>query len=194
MALTDILKTTAEGAAAGSVVPGWGTAIGAAAGLATGLIGAAKAGKERRRMESYINQQAADNESWYNQNALGDYTQRADVQALLKQTRDALAKRNKASANMAVVTGATPEAVAAQQEVSNNALANTYSNVAALGQRYKDSVTDKYLARKDAIAGQRMGIANQKANSYENLMSNGMSTFGNAADSYLKYLDTPKTK
>lgn len=45
----NVLVDTGEGAAAGSVVPGWGTAIGAGLGLAKGIYGAIESGKGPKR-------------------------------------------------------------------------------------------------------------------------------------------------
>ncbi len=142
------------------------------------LFGGNKASKERKRMERYLNQQDADNKAWYNANALGDYTQRADVQNLMRNLRENLSKQNKTAANMAVVTGATPEQQAVQKELSNKVIADTYSNIGAMGQQYKDRVTDQYLNRKNVLAQQRMGMMEQNAQSYENLMGNGLNMLG----------------
>ncbi|NDW19421.1 hypothetical protein D0T53_10945 [Dysgonomonas sp. 216] len=151
-----------------------GAAIGAGAGLATSIFGGSKAAKQRRKMDRYLNQQDAENKAWYNANALSDYTQRADTQNLMKQLRDTMGKQNKIAANTAVVTGATPEQQAVQKEQSNKVISDTFANIGAMGQQWKDNVTDKYLTRKDNIAQQRMGMMGQKAQSYENLMNSGL--------------------
>jgi len=176
-----VLTGTVSGAAAGtSILPGWGTLIGGVVGLGAGLIGGSQAAKKRRQMEQYLSRQNAENTAWYNSNALSDYTQRADVQALIKSQREMLNRNNRASANMAVVTGATPEQQAAQKELTNQALSDTYSRIGAMGQQWKDNVTNKYLARKDMIGAQQMGAWNDQATGYENLMNNGYQTAGNS--------------
>jgi hypothetical protein len=154
-------------------------ASGAAAGtngIIAGVFGAIKAGQQRRKMNRYLNQQDSENTAWYNANALSDYTQRADAQNLIKQLRENLNKNNKRAENMAVVTGATPEQAAVAKEQSNKAISDTYSNLGAMGQQWKDRVTDRYMNRRQDIANQRMGILSDKAQSYENLMQNGFNT------------------
>ncbi|MDR0824947.1 MAG: hypothetical protein LBN74_07610 [Prevotella sp.] len=148
--------------------------LGGVIGLGASLFGGIKAGKERRKMDKFLNKQNTENTAWYNANALSDYTQRADAQNLMGQLRNTLTKQNKIAANTAVVTGATPEQQAVQKEQSNKVVSDTFSNIGALGQQWKDRVTDKYLARKDNIAQQRMGMMGQNAQSYENLMGNGL--------------------
>ncbi|MFT3994392.1 MAG: hypothetical protein QM660_08795 [Dysgonomonas sp.] len=155
-----------------------GAAIGAGVGLATSIFGGSKAAKQRKKMERYLNQQDTDNKSWYNANALSDYTQRSDTQNLMRQLRDTMGKQNKIAANTAVVTGATPEQQAVQQEQSNKVISDTFANIGSMGQQWKDNITDKYQARKDNIAQQRMGMMGQKAQSYENLMNSGLNMMG----------------
>ena len=168
----------AAGATIGSVVPGIGTAIGGIAGgvigLGASLFGGSKAANERRKMERYLRQQESENQSWYDANALSDYTQRADTQNLMKQLRDNLSRQNKAASNTAVVTGATPEQQAIQKEQSNKVISDTFSNIGAMGQQWKDRITDRYLDRKNALSGQKMGMMEGNATSYENLMNNGL--------------------
>ena len=155
-----------------------GELISAGIGLVGSIYGGIKAANERKKMNRYLNHQESDNKAWYNANALSDYTQRADTQNLMRQLRDNLGKQNKAASNMAVVTGATPEQQAVQKEQSNKVISDTFSNIGAMGQQWKDNITNKYLARKDAIAGQRMGVMEGSANSYENLMGNGLNMLG----------------
>lgn len=160
-----------------------GGLIGAGAGLVGSIFGGNKAAKQRKAMDRYLNQQDADNTAWYNANALSDYTQRSDTQNLMKQLRDNLTKNNKRAENMAVVTGATPEQQAIAKEQSNKVISDTFSNIGAMGQQWKDRVSNRYLSRRQNIADQRMGIMNQKAQSYENLMNTGLNMIGGSVGS-----------
>ncbi|NDV77855.1 hypothetical protein [Dysgonomonas sp. 511] len=165
-----------------------GAAIGAGLGLAGSIFGGNKAGKQRRKMNQYLNTQDAENTAYYNANALSDYTQRADTQNLMKQLRDNLSKNNKRSENMAVVTGATPEQQAVAKEQSNKAISDTFSNIGAMGQQWKDQVTNRYLNRRENIANQRMGMMGQKAQSYENLMNTGLNLLGGSVGNIVEGL------
>jgi len=155
-----------------------GAAIGAGVGLAGSIFGGSKAAKQRRKMNRYLNEQDAENTAWYNANALSDYTQRSDTQNLMKQLRDTMGRQNKIASNTAVVTGATPEQQAIQKEQSNKVISDTFANIGAMGQQWKDNITDKYQARRRDIADQRMGMMGQKAQSYENLMNSGLNMMG----------------
>lgn len=160
-----------------------GSAIGAGVGLVGSIFGGSKAAKQRLKMRRYLNEQDAENTAQYNRDYYSDYTQRADAQNLMKQLRDNLSKNNKRSDNMAVVTGATPEQQAVQKEQSNKVISDTYSNIGAMGQQWKDQVSSRYLSRKQNIADQRMGIMNQNAQSHENLMSTGLNLLGGSIGS-----------
>jgi len=154
--------------------------VGGVIGLGASIFGANKAAEERRKMNRYLDQQDAENKAWYNENALSDYTQRADTQNLIRNLRENLGRQNQIASNTAVVTGATPEQQAVQKEQSDKVIADTYSNIGALGQQYKDSITNRYLATKNNIAGQRMGIMQGDAQSYEDLMSSGLTGIGDS--------------
>jgi hypothetical protein len=158
-----------------------GSLIGAGVGLLGGIYGGIKAGQERKKMERYLTGQEQQNEAWYNANALSDYTQRGDTLALMRNLRENLKKQNRSATNTAVVTGATPEQQAIQKELSNEVISDTYSNIGAMGQRWKDSILDRYMQRKDNFSNQRVGMMNQSANSYENLMNNGFNMTGTSS-------------
>ncbi|NDV97357.1 hypothetical protein D0T84_21010 [Dysgonomonas sp. 521] len=160
-----------------------GAAIGAGVGLVGSIFGGSKAAKQRRKMNRYLNEQDAENTAQYNRDYYSDYTQRADTQNLMKQLRDNLSKNNKRAENMAVVTGATPEQQAVAKEQSNKVISDTYSNIGAMGQQWKDQVSNRYLSRRENIANQRMGMMGQKAQSYENLMNTGLNMLGGSIGS-----------
>lgn len=143
-------------------------------GLGASVFGGIKASKQRKKMDRFLNQQDADNKAWYNANALSDYTQRSDTQNLMKQLRETMGKENKIAANTAVVTGGMPEQQAVQKEQTNKVISDTFSNIGAMGQQWKDGITNQYLQRKDNIAQQRLGGMEGQAQSYENLMSSGV--------------------
>jgi hypothetical protein len=183
------LSGAASGAATGAAFGPWGAAIGGVIGLGGALLGSSKASKEQKRIEALLNQQQTDNQAWYNANALGDYTQRADAQNMLRNLRENLARQNKAAANTAVVTGATPEQQAVQQEQSNKVIADTYANIGAMGQQYKDRITEQYLARKSALESSQLGMMNDSLSNYSTLFNNSIGQIGNAAMAFGSYLD-----
>ncbi len=156
-----------------------------AAGLVSSLYGGYKAGQERKKQERYLGNLEADNKAFYNQHALGDYTQRSDVQNVLRQMRNQLDRQTKRAANTQSITGGTIEQTAVQKELANKALADATANIGAISAQFKDRVTDRYLNRKNQYGMMRMDLAGQKASGWENFMQTGLNTGAGALSSLL---------
>lgn len=156
----------------------------AIAGLAvsagSAIYGGIKAGNARKKKERALLADKSENEAFYNKDYYSDYMKRADTQSLMKQTRDMLKKNNQVAANTAVVTGATPEQVAAVKEQSNKVITDTTSRVAATGQAWKDNIQQQYMNRKAQIGAQQYGEMEGAAQGYEALMGNGIRAIGSA--------------
>jgi hypothetical protein len=158
----------------------------AGVGLATSLYGGWKAGKEQKKMDRQIRGWEADNKAFYNSRALGDYTQRADAQNALRQMREQLDRQSKRATNTQAITGGTIEQTAVSKDSANKALADATSNIAAVGQQFKDRVTDQYMGRKQQLQGMQYQNTAGKANSYENLMQSGLNTAAGALSSLVQ--------
>lgn len=160
----------------------------AGAGAVGGAITRKKQRQELNNMRAGVAAEQAENRAWYNANALSDYTQRADAQNLFKNLRDNLKRSRGVTASTAAVTGATPAAVAAAKERDTKAVSDTYSNVAAMGQQWKDNVTSQYLRRKDFLSNKMLGLDQQgladydrQAQNWGNLMSSGLNLAAGSA-------------
>ena len=154
--------------------------ITAGAGLASSLFGGYKAGKERKKMAGQLKGWEAENKAFYNSRALGDYTQRADAQSAVRKMREQLDRQTKRATNTQAITGGTVEQTAAAKDSANKALADATSNIAAVGQQFKDRITDQYLGRKQQLQGMQYQNTAGKAASYENLMQSGLNTAAGA--------------
>lgn len=186
-------SSAASGATAGTAIaPGIGTAIGAGLGLVSGLVGGIQSANANKRMQQYLTNEQDQNKAWYENNANGDYMQRGDTQALMGQLRNTLKNQNQQAENTAAVTGATPEQQAATKEASNQAIADTTSKIGALGQQWKDNVTDKYLQTKQNLDNQQDQLYGNQSQSGSNMLSNGIGAISNAAKGYASYLSIPK--
>jgi hypothetical protein len=153
-------------------------------GITTAIAGGISAGVQRRKINKYYDRLNQENEDWYNLNGKGDYVDNVQSQAMIRNLRNNLNRNNEITANSAVVTGASPELIAAQKAASTKTMGDVYSNISVMGQRWKDNIQDKYLARKSAIDNGKIGILNDKAKSYENLMYNGLSNLTNSFNTF----------
>jgi len=152
-------------------------------GLAGTVYSGIQAGKQRKEMENYLTGQESRAESEFNSQYYTDYTQRTDTLAAIQRMRDELSRRTQTAQSTAAITGATPEAVLAEKEQAGKAISDTMTNVAAMGQQYKDRILDSYQQRKDRFAGQRYAEMEAGAQSYENLMGAALSTMGRGISS-----------
>ena len=143
------------------------------------IAGAAGEANKRKRMTAERNRMNTENNNWYNYEAKGDYTQRADVQNYVRQLREQLKEQNTKARNMGVVTGSTKAQEAAAQRYSADAMANLYSNIAARGQQHKDSISRQYRSRKYDIGDLDYKTMGEQAQSWNNTMYNGLKGIGN---------------
>ena len=110
-----------------------GTLLAIGGSIAGGIAGADAAKKQRRMLE----EQKQKNQAWYDKNYYADPTQRADAQAAISRMRDVMQERTKRTAGTTAVVGGTEEAVAAEKEAQNNALADVVTNIAASNKQEK---------------------------------------------------------
>lgn len=166
----------------------------AGAGLVTSIYGGIKAGQERKKMDRAIGGMEAENKAFYNSQALGDYTQRADAQNAIKRMREQLDRQTKRAANTAAITGGTVEQTAVAKDSANRALADATANIGAIGAQFKDRVTDRYLRRKDNIGMMKLNQMQNKANGWESLMQTGLNTGAGALSSLIPGAGTAAKK
>lgn len=158
----------------------------AGVGLGTSLFGQWKAGKERKKMNNQIGQWEGENKAFYNSRALGDYTQRSDAQNAIRQMREQLDRQTKRATNTQAITGGTVEQTAVAKDSANKALADATSNIAAVGQQFKDKVTDQYLNRKNQLGMMKYDTMKGNAQSGEALAQTGLNTAAGALSSLVQ--------
>ena len=158
----------------------------AGVGLGTSLFGQWKAGQERKKMNNQIGQWEGENKAFYNSRALGDYTQRADAQNAIRQMREQLDRQTKRATNTQAITGGTVEQTAVAKDSANKALADTTSNIAAVGQQFKDKVTDQYMNRKNQLGMMKYDNMKGDAQSGEALAQTGLNTAAGALSSLVQ--------
>lgn len=140
-----------------------GSIIGAGLGVAGSIFGGISASKAARKHARMLADEKKKNEAWYNRRYNEDSTQRADAQSALNRMREVMQERSQRSAGTAAVMGTGEEAVAAEKEAQNNALASTTANIAAQGEARKDAVESQYLQRDQDLSNQQQQVQAQKA-------------------------------
>ena len=142
-----------------------GGIIGGAAGAAGNIFGGISKNRMLKKQMAMIKEQQKANQDWYDRRYNEDATQRADAQAMLTQTAEAIKERNRQAAGSAAVMGGTEESVAATKAANAKAMADATSSIVRAGEQRKDNIEQQYLARNDAyneqlrqLQGQKQGI------------------------------------
>ncbi len=140
-----------------------GSAIGAGIGAIGSIIGGNAASKAMKKVRTSLGSQRKQNQDWYNRRYNEDATQRADAQAMLTRTEEAIKNRNRQAAGVQAVMGGTEESVAATKAANAQALADATTAIAVNGEARKDNIEAQYQAKDEAIQQQLDDLERQKA-------------------------------
>ncbi|WP_418496078.1 hypothetical protein [Coprobacter sp.] len=157
---------------------GIGSLIGIGAGLLGNIFGGIGSARQREKAQTQLDNQIKENENLFNKDYYQDILSRSDVQNLLRNTRNRIADANKIASNTAVVTGATPESVAAQKKNYAKAYSDLVSNIASQSSLLKQRAEDRYLANKNILLGQQADLYNDRASQWSNVASNAGNILG----------------
>lgn len=160
-----------------------GAAISAAGALA-GTIGSAVANKKANDL---IANQRKENKTWYDMKRAEDYTQRSDIQAILKRQRELFEEQYKRSRATNIVAGGTDESLALQQQQANQTMSDTMTNIAGQASAHKDAAESAYRQQDAQLNQQQVAIkqnqANQIAQAGGQVVGAGLGMIGNAIKS-----------
>ena len=145
-----------------------GSLIGAAAQVGSSIYGAIKSSQANKRAQQLIQNQRDENQKWYDQKMAEDYTQRTDVQNVLRKQRELLQEQYQRARATNLVAGGTDESLALQQAAANNAMGDTMADIAANAASYKEGVENQYRAKDAELNQQQIGVEQAKAQSIAN--------------------------
>lgn len=161
-----------------------GSLIGIGAGILGNIFGGIGSAKQRQKAQTQLNKQIKENENIFNRDYYQDILNRSDVQNILRNTRNRIADANKIASNTAVVTGATPESVAAQKKNYAKAYSDLVSNIASQSSLLKQQAQNRYLANKNILLGQQADLYNDRASQWGNVASNAGNILGTFSSLY----------
>lgn len=145
-----------------------GAIIGTAAQVGSSIYGAIKSSQANKRAEELLRNQRDENRKWYEERMAQDYTQRADVQNVLRKQRELFQEQYNRARATNVVAGGTDESLALQQAGANETMGETMADVAANAADYKDAVEEQYRAKDAALDQQEVAIQQNKAQQIAN--------------------------
>ena len=163
-----------------------GAIIGAVGGLASGIAGGIKSAKAAKEQQKLIDEQERKNDAWYNRNYYQNYLDSAEAQAAMKRVENTLKKQNQEARATAVVTGATPESVVAQQQANNEILDDVTTSLASQATARKANIDAVNMENQNAILNARLGQSQMNEQGGAQLMSNGLGLIGSAFSMYDK--------
>ncbi|MBP3350706.1 MAG: hypothetical protein J6L03_08815 [Bacteroidaceae bacterium] len=170
--------------------------ISAAGGLASGIAGLAQSNKQAQEAARMQRERDEFNRNIFNRQYYQDAISRNDTQHFLRQLRNNMRDTVKQQANTAVITGQTPEAVAATKEANARAYADAIAGIDATNSQRKDAALAGYQAGKNQSFADWMESYTQQAQNWTNFANQafaigaqGINTIGSAIDA--KY--TPAT-
>lgn len=155
--------------------------VGAGLQAAGSIFGGIKASEAMKKVQSNLKEQKQRNEDWYNQRYNEDATQRADAQAIITKTEEAIKARNKSAAGAQAVMGGTEESVAAAKAANAQALADATSQIAVAGDRRKDAIEQQYQQRDAQLEDSLNNMEVNKAQAISQAVQGVTSTAGKIA-------------
>lgn len=155
--------------------------VGAGLSAAGSIFGGIKASEAMKKVQSNLKEQKQRNEDWYNQRYNEDATQRADAQAIITKTEEAIKARNKSAAGAQAVMGGTEESVAAAKAANAQALADATSQIAVAGDRRKDAIEQQYQQRDAQLEDSLNNMEVNKAQAISQAVQGVTSTAGKIA-------------
>ncbi len=142
-------------------------AIGGGLGAASSVLGGIGRNRALRKQMRMVKDMKKENEDWYNRRYNEDATQRADAQAALTQTQEAINERNNRAAGAAAVMGGTEESVAATKAANAQAMADTTSAIVQNGEARKDNIETTYREKNDQYNQQLMQLKGQMQSGFD---------------------------
>ena len=145
-----------------------GTLIGAAAQVGSSIYGAIKSSQANKRAEKLLQNQRDENQKWYDQKMSEDYSQRTDVQNVLRKQRELLNEQYQRARATNVVAGGTDESLALQQQAANDAMGDTMADIAANADTYKEGVENQFRTQDAALNQQQIANEQNRAQTIAN--------------------------
>lgn len=122
------------------------------------IFGGAMANKAARKQRRALENKQRRLDAWREEALGSDYLSRADSQAALRTVRENIDEQLKAADTSAIKGGMTDEARAAYASRLNRGYADVVSQIAGMGEKYRDRVRDIYRQESNAIDDALMNI------------------------------------
>lgn len=166
--------------------------LGLLSGIAGGIIGSVNAAKQAKLANDQLHKQEIFNNSLFQRQYYQDALSRHDTQNLLRRLRNNMRDISRLQNNTAIITGQTPEAVAATKEANAKAYADAIASIDATNSQRKDAALAQYQTlRNNSYANWvQQNLAN--AQNWTNFASQAFNTGVNSIDTFANAFDKTK--
>lgn len=164
--------------------------LSAAGGLASGIAGLIESNKQTQEAARMQRERDDFNRAMFNRQYYQDAISRNDTQHFLRQLRNNMRDTVEQQNNAAVITGQTPEAVAATKEANAKAYADAIAGIDATNSQRKDAALAGYQAGKNQSFADWMNSYNQQANNWKNFANQAFAVGAQGINTIASGLDT----
>ncbi len=179
LALTAVASFIGEGCCFEGSTQAWvGALIGAAVSIASSIAGSAMANKAQKQKASAYDQAWGEYEDWYEGQMNASILDRADTLSMLKRYRDWQEEEAKKYQTNAIKGGASEEAKIAYAQKANKGYADAISRIAAMGQQYKDRLSQGFMQQQLGYKQKRADLTAEGAQTVANGIANAGGAIG----------------
>lgn len=156
----------------------WPLIIGDLISLGSSIAGAAMGNKAAKEQSQAYDDAWANYEDWYEGQMNTSILDRADTLSMLKRYRDWQEENAKKYQTNAIKGGASEEAKIAYAQEANKGYADAISRIAAMGQQYKDRLSQNYATNRFNFQTKRADMAAAGAQAVASGIANAGGTLG----------------
>lgn len=179
LALTAVASFIGEEPIFGGSTQAWvAPLIGGLISLGGSIAGAAMGNAAAKKQASAYDQAWGEYEDWYEGQMNANILDRADTLSLLKRYRDWQEEDAKKYQTNAIKGGASEEAKVAYAQKANKGYADAISRIAAMGQQYKDRLSQGFMQQQLGFKQKRAELAAEGAQTVANGIANAGGAIG----------------
>lgn len=157
--------------------------MGLASSIFSGVKGKQAADAARRKEQedkALVDKNNAQQEAWFNKQYYQDFTQRNEVQDILRQLGEENKKQDARDDAQAAIIGATPEQQLSAQEGRRKSFSDAVAGVARNASILRDSYLQQRMGQQDNYMRNMLGLGNVEAGINTSLAANWATAGGNA--------------
>jgi len=153
------------------IIPGVGLGVSVVGNIVGGIATAGIAKKQQEALDG----EKAYSENLFNKSYYEDTLKRSDNAAYLRELDNKQKENSLKAKRTAAITGATPEATAAQAKNEGSVYADAVNRMASVASQRKDQALSAYGARRSALFGAQNNIEESKKAAWGTFMGNASS-------------------